>query len=82
MPMTRAGRPRSCDVGIGGELDKDLVGLFDDVIVGDDVALGIDDEAGAEGLADLAVVTAVALVGDLAAEEAIEEVLEIIALAP
>ena len=46
-------------IGIGGELDVDLVGLFDDVIVGDDVALGIDDEAGAEGLADLAVVAAV-----------------------
>ena len=65
-------------IGIGGELDVNLVGLFDDVVVGDDVALGIDDEAGAEGLADLAVVAAVALVGDLAAEEAIEEVLEVV----
>jgi hypothetical protein len=37
-------------VGIGGELDVDLVGLLDHVIVGDDVALGIDDEARAERL--------------------------------
>jgi hypothetical protein len=48
------------------------------VIVGDDVALGVDDEAGAEGFADLSVVAAIALVGNLAAEEAVEEVLEII----
>ena len=40
-----------CVVGIGGELDVDLVGLVDDVVVGDDVAARIDDEAGAEGLA-------------------------------
>jgi len=32
-------------VAIGGELDVDLVGLVDHVVVGDDVALGIDDEA-------------------------------------
>ena len=64
-------------VGVGGELDVDLVGLFDDVVVGDDVALGIDDEAGAEGFAHLAVVI-VALVGILSAEEAIEEVLEVV----
>ncbi len=38
-------------IGIAGELDVDLVGLIDDVIVGDDVAAGIDDEAGAEGAA-------------------------------
>ena len=38
-------------VRVGGELDVDLVGLLDNVIVGDDVALGIDDEAGAERLA-------------------------------
>ncbi len=64
-------------VGIGGELDVDLVGLLDDVIVGDDVALGVDDEAGAERLADLAVVAAI-LIGHLAAEESVEEVLEVI----
>jgi len=46
------------------------------VVVGDDVALGIDDETGAEGFTDLAVVAI--LIGDLAAEEAIEEVLEIV----
>src|SRR5215472_13816317 len=62
-------------VGVGGELDVDLVGLVDDVVVGDDVALGVDDETGAEGLADL-VIAVIALVGDLAAEEAVEEVLE------
>ncbi len=43
-------------VGIGGELDVDLVGLLDHVIVGDDVALGVDDEAGAERLAHLSVI--------------------------
>jgi len=48
------------------------------VVVGDDVALGIDDEAGAEGFSDLAVVPTVALVGGLAAEKAIEEVLEVV----
>ena len=63
-------------VGIGRELDVDLVGLLDHVIVGDDVALGIDDEARAERLAHLAVVAAF-LVGHLAAEEAVEEVLEV-----
>ena len=40
-------------IRIGGELDVDFVGLLDHVIVGDDVALGIDDEAGAEGFANL-----------------------------
>ena len=54
-PMTCAGRPWSA-LGIGRELDVDLVGLVDDVIVGDDVALGIDDEAGAERLAHAAAV--------------------------
>ena len=34
-----------------GEVDLDLVGVVDDVVVGDDDALlGIDDEAGAERL--------------------------------
>ena len=65
-------------VGIGGELDVDLVGLVDHVIVGDDVALGIDDEAGAERLLHLAVVAAILPSGSLAAEEAVEEVLEVV----
>ncbi len=65
-------------VGIGGELDVDLVGLFDHVVVGDDVALGIDDEAGAERFANLTVFAVIALVGHLAAEEAVEEVLEVV----
>ena len=30
------------------EDDADTLGAFDDVIVGDDVAVGIDDDAGAE----------------------------------
>ena len=47
------------------------------MVVGDDVALGIDDEAGAERLAHLVVVAAVALIGNLAAEELVEEVLEV-----
>ncbi len=52
-PITVAGRP-----WIGGrrrgrvdELHVDLVGLVDDVVVGDDVAARIDDEAGAQRLA-------------------------------
>ena len=49
-----------------------------DVVVGDDVALGIDDEAGAERLAAPAAVVAAVLVGHLAAEEAVEEVLEVV----
>ncbi len=66
-------------VGIGGELDVDLVGFVDDVVVGDDVAAGVDDEAGAEGLALAAgvVVTLVAALAALAAEEAVEEVLHV-----
>ena len=31
-----------------GELDLDVVGAFDDMVVGDQVALGRDDDAGAE----------------------------------
>jgi len=38
-------------VGVGRELDEYLVGFIDDVIVGDDVAAWVDDEAGAEGAA-------------------------------
>ena len=35
-------------VGLRSEDDADAFGAFDDVIVGDDVAVGIDDDAGAE----------------------------------
>ena len=62
-----------------GELDEDVVGLIDDVVVGDDVAARIDDEAGAEGLtlAELGRLTAVAPT----AEEAVEEVLHVVVVA-
>src|ERR1019366_9977713 len=40
-------------VRVGGELYINLVGLLNHVVVGDDVALGVDDEARAERLADL-----------------------------
>ena len=70
-------------VTIRGELDVDFVGLLDDVIVGDDVALGVNDEAGAEGLPDaLLIVLTVAEAGHavgclavLTTEEVIKEVL-------
>ena len=65
-------------VRIGGELDVDLVGLLDDVIVGDDVALGIDDEARAERFLHAAALVAAIRRGNLAAEEAVEEVLEVV----
>ena len=49
------------------------------MIVGDDVAPGIDDEAGAERLLHLVTLIAPVLsLWDLAAEEAIEEVLEVV----
>ncbi len=75
--MTLAGRPFSPSFGVGGELDVDLVGFVDDVIVGDDVAARVDDEAGAEGAALGAVTVVVAVTAALAAEEAIEEVLHV-----
>ncbi len=62
--------------GIGGELDVDVVGFVDDVIVGDDVAARVDDEAGAESLV-LAAAWSVAVIGvlaTLAAKEAVEAV--------
>jgi hypothetical protein len=65
-------------VGIGGELDVDLVGLIDDVVVGDDVATRIDDEARAEGLALAAALGAVISARpSLAAEVAVEKVLQV-----
>ena len=72
--------PEILVVGIGRELDVDLVGLIDHVIVGDDVALGIDDEAGAQRLANTAAAPLVAVIAchrAPAAEEAVEEVLEV-----
>ena len=68
-------------IRIGRELDKNLVGLVDDVIVGDDVAAGIDDEAGAERFTNTAAIRSAAVIRSLparAAEEAVEEVLEVV----
>ena len=53
------------------EIDRDLVGALDDVVVGDDVAVGRDDEAGAEGVRAL-----LAALAGLAVHEVAEEVLE------
>ena len=66
-------------VGIGGQLDVDLVGFVDDVVVGNDVAAGVDNEAGAEGLALSANAAICAIISTLAAtaEEAVEEVLHV-----
>ena len=73
------GTAKILSVGIGGELDVDFVGFVDDVVVGDDVALGIDDEAGAERFLHLAIVGAViGAAGRLAAKEAVEEVLKVV----
>src|SRR5215469_520644 len=76
-PITRAGRPRSW---LSGSVDSyvDLVGLVDNVIVGDDVALAVDDEAGTQGFTNAALVVAVALVGSLPPKEAVEEVLKVV----
>src|SRR6185312_5463596 len=66
--------------GVGGELDVDLVGLLDDMVVGDDVAARVDDKARAESTAFRAAQHAVAVIiswATLAAEEAIEEVLHV-----
>ena len=72
-------------VGLTCELDVDAVGLVNDVIVGDDVAARVDDEAGAKGLTlatawpvvIFVAATTTTATGILAAEEAIEEVLHI-----
>ena len=68
-------------VRIGGELDKDFVRLVHHVIVGDDVAARIDDEAGAERFTNATAIRAAAVIRSLSArsaEEAVEEVLEIV----
>jgi len=67
-------------VRIGGEANEDLVGLIDDVIVGDDVAARVDDEAGAEGFALATEAAVVVTVATLAAEEAVEKVLHVAGL--
>ena len=66
---------RSCSLSVAmtcglefvavGEDALDVGGLIDDVLVGDDVAGGVDDEAGAQGLRRH--------LADLAAEEAVED---------
>src|SRR5207248_415613 len=61
-------------IGVAVELDVDLVGFVDDVIVGNDVTARVDDEARAEGFA---LGVAGAVIATLAAEEAVEEVLHI-----
>src|SRR5271154_2813775 len=61
------------DGGVAGELDLDLGGVLDDVIVGEDQALFVNDNAGAE-----AALSHGALIGKL--EEAVEEVAGVIAL--
>jgi hypothetical protein len=60
---------------IGRELHIDVVGTVDDVIVGDDVATVIDDVSRAERATRALVRHGTA--GDLAAEEAVEEVLHV-----
>jgi len=65
-------------VRIAGKLDEDLVGFFDHVVIGDDVALGVDDEARTQRLANLSIIAAVTLIRYLSTEEAVEEVLEIV----
>src|ERR1019366_4636824 len=67
--------------GIVHELDADSVGFFDHVIVGNDVALGIDDDAGTQGtfakvVGTLTLVrTALATLPSLSAKKAVEEIL-------
>ena len=65
-------------IRIGRKLDVDLVGFVDDVIVGNDVATGIYDEARAESSAFATLTIAVIIAAaTLAAEEAIEEILHV-----
>ena len=56
------------ELALVGERDLDLVGVLDDVIVGDDEAGGVDDDAGAERALDL-----LARAAGAAAEEAAED---------
>src|SRR4029079_8430973 len=68
--------PQVLTVWIGGELYINLVGLLNHVIIRDDVALGADDEHGAERFANLPILAI--LIGNLATEELVEEVLEVV----
>jgi hypothetical protein len=63
-------------LGIAHEVDLDLVGFVDDVIVGHDVALGIDDNAGAERALPHVLLRHAATLTTLAAKEAVKEILE------
>ena len=67
-------------VGVGRELDENFVGLVDNVIVGDDVAARIDDEAGAKRFTNTAAIQAAAIIRTLrrGRRKAIEEVLEVV----
>ena len=56
------------ELALVGERDLDLVGVLDDVVVGDDEAGGVDDDAGAERALDL-----LARAAGAAAEEAAED---------
>ena len=73
--------PSATILGLVGELHEDAVCLFDDVVVGDDIAAWVDDEAGAEGLTLAArtvlVISTAAAAGVLPAEKAVEEILHI-----
>src|SRR5207249_3423670 len=53
----------------GIQVDLDVFGAVDDVVVGEDVSVGLHDDAGAEGTLDLGL----GLAGDAAAEELAEE---------
>jgi len=64
-------------IGVRGKLDPDFVGLVDDVVVGNDVAARVDNEAGAQCLANAGALVVVAPTATLAAEEAVEEVLHV-----
>ena len=65
-------------VGIGRELHVDLVCFLHHVEIGDDVALRIDNEPRAKRLLNAAAPIAAIRPGNLAPEEAVEEVLEVI----
>jgi len=74
MPMTRAGRPDPV-CRVGGKLHEDFVGLLNDVVIGDDVAFESTIKP-IQRLAHLVVIAAL-LIRNLAAEELVEEVLEV-----
>ena len=61
------------ELALVGERDLDLVGVLDDVIVGDDEAGGVDDDAGAERALDLLARTARAAAEETAEDRIIEQ---------